>query len=178
MMPPTSPISPPSADLVRRLGRIDQFGPKRQASLQEAFKTEAELCKATEKDLRSVAKIGPGLAKVLYGVIATGEFPPSKWRGEARVAMWNTRTQKKVSTRSLPTEEGAEAWLEKRPHCERYTGQDMTLRGPNLVSDASVMGEADYLMHCGQAGSAEELARLDQTCAAIPPLPCPPAVPR
>ena len=62
------------------------------------------------KDLRSVAKIGPGLAKVLYGVIATGEFPPSKWRGEARVAMWNTRTQKKVSTRSLPTEEGAEAW--------------------------------------------------------------------
>merc|ERR1719399_1995947 len=161
--------SPPSANLVQKLAQVDQFGPKRQGNLVAAFGSEEELRAASEQQLRDVLKSAP-LAHTLHATIATYDgtnvvLPPKKWRGEARVEMWNRKTNKKVTTQSLPTEAVAEAWLAKRPHCERYTGQDVQLKGPDRVPDASMMTEADFLAHCQQQGSADELARLEKTLA-------------
>jgi hypothetical protein len=163
--------SPSSQKLVRKLSSIDGLGPVRQRNLEAAFPTEAELCAATEEELRDVNKINPPMARKLRSVIATYDgrnlvLPPPKWRGLTRAPMWDKRTRKTVPPRKLPTEADAAAWLTAHPDCERYTGQDMQLKGPRFVPDANAMTEQAFLDFCEQQVSAEEFARLEQRSAA------------
>ena len=125
--------------------------------------------------MRGVKQIGAPMAKLLHGVIATYDtatgtitLPPATWRNEPRVEMWNTRTRKKMSTRSCPKAADADAWLAARPHCERYTGQDVQQKGPNRVPDANVMTEATFVAHCENPTSAEESGRIENTSARGP----------
>ena len=158
---------------VRPLLEMPNFSRKKARKLAEEFPTRDALAAAPLEAIQQIKGIGPELAHNLYrvtsGAATVSSFTVSSFAGEARVAVWNKITKKKVAGAAAPKASEADAWLKRNAEShERYMNQDAQIEGPkdaSIVPEDCLMSVADYEVFCAEADDGTGLARLQATLA-------------
>ena len=117
---------------IQQLAKLEGVGRGKRKLLATEFGTEAKFQGATVGELAAVTGIGLKMAKVIHEFKETGQMPESKWRGQKRAIMWDTRRQKKIAGVTAPPddEQAIVAWLAKREagkfeRCAQHTSLEL-----------------------------------------------------
>ena len=138
---------------IQQLAKLEGVGRGKRKLLATKFGTEALFQGATVEELAAVAGIGPKIAKVVHDFKETGQMPESKWRGQKRAIMWDTRRQKKIAGVTAPpdNEQATVAWLAKREagkfeRCAQNTRSSCAARSSPVLSSgpAQVVSTSSY----------------------------------
>lgn len=135
-MPPTTR----TPKHIQQLAKLEGVGRGKRKLLATEFGTEAQFQGATVGELAAVTGIGLKMAKVIHEFKETGQMPESKWRGQKRAIMWDTRRQKKIAGVTAPpdNEQAIVAWLAKREagkfeRCAQHTRSNCAARSSRPV---------------------------------------------